>query len=358
MNIVANLGLYDSSDMDAIEEIDFTVEASTFLEKFSMKSKISRDEFFNTVKELIGTDVLKFINGRSFFTIKGTKMFIRVGIDNIGSFTVPSVGYGYLITDEEEDTNRFKFSVTIIGTDRDEVLRAKKILYDHLAKNRTSSIVWSFTSSTGEIQKKEIFIGEQPAIVKEFYPWIKEDTIQDFYHNYLRSPESILLLTGIPGTGKTTFIRNMIVENNLNADITYDEKLITSDAFFLDFINDKDKDILVIEDADTLLYDREREKSTVLNKILNISDGLIKNVAKKIIFSTNITDIDMIDPALIRPGRCYDVLDFRKLSYEESLKVVDAKGLDRTIDQREHTLAELFSSNKREQTTNKRKMGF
>ncbi len=151
---------------------------------------------------------------------------------------------------------------------------------------------------------------------------------------------------------------------NLNAVITYDERLMRDDNFFLDFLTDRDgedtkNDVLIIEDADTMIADRTQTENSILSKILNVSDGLIKNINKKIIFSTNLTDIDDIDPALIRPGRCYDVLDFRKLTFDEAGVLLKDVGSDRELTQnRDYTLAELMSVNPRDQHFNKYKVGF
>jgi ATP-dependent 26S proteasome regulatory subunit len=129
------------------------------------------------------------------------------------------------------------------------------------------------------------------------------------------------------------------------------------DQFFLDFILG-DKDILIIEDADTMILDRDKDNNTLLAKILNVSDGLIKNINKKIVFSTNITDKNRIDSALMRPGRCFDVMDFRALTYEEAVRLQEATGATKELNpNKEYTLAELMSQGNRE-TKKAFKFGF
>lgn len=342
-----NIQLYDSDDFSHMKEINFLDSGNTFFEKISIKAKLSPLDVYDLINHHFSTDINFNFFARNFFITDNKTLMIRVFYDtnfskNDGSSETPSGQYEFYIW----------------CTDRNRVSLISEDIKEKLNPYRTSSVNWSFTTLSGEIHKKEIFLEKSEPLVKSFYPWLPTDTVQDYFREYLSSPESILLLTGIPGTGKTTFIRSLILENNLNADLTYDEKLMNSDEFFLRFIDDAEKDILVIEDADHLLYDRDESQNNILAKILNISDGIIKNVTKKIVFSTNITDIDRIDPALIRPGRCYDVLDFRKLTFEESKQVLIDKGINRTLDERSYTLAELFSTNKRSQKFRNRKFGF
>jgi ATP-dependent 26S proteasome regulatory subunit len=42
-----------------------------------------------------------------------------------------------------------------------------------------------------------------------------------------------------------------------------------------------------------------------MSRFLNISDGLIKLPNKKLVFTTNVTNFENIDSALLRPGRCF-----------------------------------------------------
>jgi len=133
----------------------------------------------------------------------------------------------------------------------------------------------------------------------------------------LKSKASVLIMIGPPGTGKTSLVRDFAYRNKLKTYLTFDESIIASDGFFVDFMTDKKARLLVMEDADVLISSREEERNEQMAKFLNVSDGLVSHEGKKMIFTTNLSDINKIDSALIRPGRCHGVLNFRLLKRDE-----------------------------------------
>ena len=188
------------------------------------------------------------------------------------------------------------------------------------------------------------------------YPWLNRP-FHDYIQNYLDSEASVLILIGPPGTGKTTFIKNIIHQSGGNAKVAYDEKVLSGDDFFAMFIDGED-DILVMEDADSFLASRQ-DGNTMMHKFLNVSDGLISSVGKKMIFSTNLPNINDIDPALLRTGRCFDTMQFRALTRKEAQAVLDEAKSDRTLgDGADFTLAEIFSSQPSADSQPRRGMGF
>ena len=77
------------------------------------------------------------------------------------------------------------------------------------------------------------------------------------------------------------------------------------------------------------------------------------------VFSTNLPSISDIDPALVRPGRCYDILKFEELNQTQAEAL--AKKMCVTIEgtREKWSIADVFF----EQNTNvnkptERKMGF
>jgi ATP-dependent 26S proteasome regulatory subunit len=191
-------------------------------------------------------------------------------------------------------------------------------------------------------------------VYDQHYPFI-ECGYEKYMKRYMDSTSSILILLGEPGTGKTSFLKEMIRRYKLNAVVTYDEKLMESDEFYIDFTKDEDRDILIIEDADLLLTSRESDANKAMARLLNMSDGLVNLVRKKVIFTTNLNEINKVDDAILRPGRCFDVVNFRKLNQKEIQSVCHLHNLP-MLDSKEATLSEVFNRDTR--NFNKSKMGF
>lgn len=174
-----------------------------------------------------------------------------------------------------------------------------------------------------------------------FYPFMKGVELKDFVDNYNNSNESILFLIGPPGTSKTNFIRQIVDEAKESVLITYSDTLKEDDTLFGYFYDSPEK-YLVIEDADTFLQKREDGNSN-MKQLLNITDGLTANPEKKVIFSTNLSNLSKVDKALLRPGRCHKVLEFNPLKGDDLLKAAADVGILDKIDQtKSYTIAELF----------------
>ncbi len=174
---------------------------------------------------------------------------------------------------------------------------------------------------------------------KELYPFLNMEPTQ-FFVDFINSNSNILLLMGPPGTGKTSFIRALLNYTKISAMLSFDEKILNDDTLFVSFLQDEKADILVLEDADHLLGARS-DGNKAMHRFLSLGDGLVTLPNKKLIFSTNLTNIKNIDSALTRPGRCFGTLHFRKLQYEEAILAAPILGVDIPTEYKEYTLAEL-----------------
>lgn len=206
-----------------------------------------------------------------------------------------------------------------------------------------SFVTWAIgIDNHGDLITKNIKIDAPGPIYPSFYPQLTTD-IANLIQEYLASTASILLLIGKPGTGKTNFIRKVILDTNSDVLLTYNDDLAQrSDVLFTHFYDSKER-FLIVEDADTYISART-EGNAAMKKLLNITDGLTSNKNKKVIFSTNLPNLASIDPALLREGRCFGVLHFDPHTKEEAKLVAKDLGFDEALlTKNTYTLAELFA---------------
>ena len=189
---------------------------------------------------------------------------------------------------------------------------------------------------------------------EEMYPFLKGESLGDYYDRYMASSANILLLIGPPGTGKTTFIRGLLAHTNSSAIVSYDAGILDKDGFFARFI-ESDDNVMVLEDSDAFLKPRS-DGNTMMHRFLNVGDGLVTTKGKKMIFSTNLPSVRDIDSALTRPGRCFDIVEFAPLTTEEAGALATKLGVTAPEDKTKHSIAEIFNTQTYSPTV--RKVGF
>jgi hypothetical protein len=187
------------------------------------------------------------------------------------------------------------------------------------------SIDWHFLTAKGELASAAIEEMANDVLHDEAYPEI-DGGVAAFIDRYLRSPDAILVLQGPPGTGKTRLIRAVLGEisrrNGGEAQVMYtgDKRALESDEIFVKFITGWDR-AFVIEDADRLLRPRA-DGNEHLHRFLAIADGVVRAAGRKIIFTTNLPNINSIDEALLRPGRCFASVRTRPLTRDEAASLI------------------------------------
>jgi hypothetical protein len=230
--------------------------------------------------------------------------------------------------------------------------------YDEISKKfiiANCSVEWIYAGDGSSVTIP--LLGDKLPI-SEMYPFLEGETVEQYYDRYLQSDASILLLIGPPGTGKTTFIRGLLHYSGKNAIVTYDEAILQKDYVFARFIED-DSGVMVLEDSDNFLKSR-RDGNSMMHRFLNVGDGLITVKNKKLVFSTNLPSINDIDPALIRPGRCFDIINFSNYTLDQAKALAKKLDIDfkEEDNKKEYSLAELFHQQRTFKKIESRRLGF
>ena len=133
----------------------------------------------------------------------------------------------------------------------------------------------------------------------------------------------------------TTFPKNYIlVTNTLASHLASPE--------FISFMLDHRNSVFILEDCEQILMAREQNISNAIANILNMSDGLMSDIFNVKFICTFNADIDQIDNAILRKGRCFANYEFKPLCKEKTKALLEKQNI--YIDNPEPmTLAEIYN---------------
>jgi hypothetical protein len=175
-----------------------------------------------------------------------------------------------------------------------------------------------------------------------------------------KNKNGLMLFSGDPGTGKSTFIKYITTKTNRKVIYLSSgsaEQLTNPD--FLSFIMGQRNSILLLEDAEKVLRSRESTDNEAISNILNISDGILGDCLNIMVIATFNINRESIDSALVRKGRLLIEHHFNLLSVEDSNALLKNLGSKRKTDV-PMTLADIYNEeeNFHKEQEKKSKVGF
>ena len=162
-----------------------------------------------------------------------------------------------------------------------------------------------------------------------------------------KNDKGIVLLHGLPGTGKTTYLRYLV--GKIKKRVLFLSPSVAGNLMNPDFIEllmNNPNTVLVIEDAENIIMDRRYNSSSSVSNLLNISDGLLADFLNVQLICTFNSALTMIDSALLRKGRLIARHEFGKLSITKAQRLSNHLGFDKSITE-PMTIAEIANPNEK-----------
>jgi SpoVK/Ycf46/Vps4 family AAA+-type ATPase len=216
---------------------------------------------------------------------------------------------------------------------------------EFLAEDKKKKNVYLLCSLDGMLttQKFEVKLPDKKIDLELNYGKSASDKFDKIIDYTKKNKNGLVLLSGKPGTGKSTFIKYLTTKTDRKVIYLSSgsaDQLTNPD--FLSFIMGYRNSILLLEDAEKALRSRENQDNNAISNILNITDGVLGDCLNILIIATFNINKEKIDSALVRKGRLLIEHEFDVLSPENCNKIFKSMKSKRKTDV-PMTLAEIYN---------------
>lgn len=303
--------------------------------------RIDGEKAFNAVKEKFSSSI-KHIHQTRWYKEKDKKYQFDMTIIVLNNNCLLEFDDHYCEIFHDGNQNEFVKAVTAIASQFKERQRRQPLEINLIVQSRN------------RLELKAMEIKRTKLDLDLFY----EDDFKatdELIRKRLRqkNDKGIVLLHGLPGTGKTTYLRYLV--GKIRKRVLFLSPSVAGNLMNPDFIElliDNPNTVLIIEDAENIIMDRRHNSSSSVSNLLNISDGLLADFLNVQLICTFNSSLTMVDNALMRKGRLIAKYEFDKLGVERSQKLSRHFGFDTVINQ-PMTIAEIANQHEKAQQPEK-----
>jgi len=233
--------------------------------------------------------------------------------------------------DQKDPNSMFSLLISLLKSCEEPKTQKNKIYVVYQSQN-------GFEKTGFDVKKINVNLEEN---YNDEFPAVSQEIIEGLND---KKKTNLVILSGDPGTGKTTYIRYLTSKIKKNIIfIAPDMVNHITDPSFIPFLIKNNDAVLIIEDAEPALQSRDGNGRTgAVSNVLNLTDGLLSDCLNISIVATFNTTGKNIDAALLRKGRLLKNYKFDKLNAEKSKALLEKLGRKDVEVKEAMTLAEIY----------------